>query len=53
MSYPEKYDIKYKAWRLHDLPFLPEEYKYEIIANVQKQFDIIKKLDFIAFEDIN
>ena len=43
MSYPEKYDIKYKAWRLHDLPFLPEEYKYEIIANVQKQFDIIKE----------
>ena len=43
MSYPEKYDIKYKAWKLHDLPFLPEEYKYEIIANVQKQFDIIKE----------
>ncbi len=43
MSYPEKYDIKYKSWRLIDLPFLPEEYKYEVIQSVQKQFDIIKK----------
>ncbi|WP_053955969.1 DNA topoisomerase [Inediibacterium massiliense] len=42
MSYPEKYDPKYKKWTLEDLPFLPKEYKYEIIKNVKKQFDIVK-----------
>ena len=30
MSYPEKYDIKYKRWMLETLPFLPEEFKYEV-----------------------
>lgn len=44
MSYPEKYDEKLKFWRLDTLPFIPEEYKYEVISNVQKQFDIIKGL---------
>ncbi|PAB58660.1 DNA topoisomerase [Anaeromicrobium sediminis] len=42
MSYPEKYDPKLKKWVLKDLPFLPEEYKYEVIPNVKKQFDIVK-----------
>ena len=42
MSYPEKYDAKYKKWTLEDLPFLPAKYQYEIISNVKKQFDIIK-----------
>ena len=44
MSYPEKYDEKLKFWRLETLPFIPKEYKYEVIPNVQKQFDIIKVL---------
>ncbi len=44
MSYPDKYDDKYKKWVLKDLPFLPEKYKYEVIQNVKKQFDIIKTL---------
>ena len=44
MSYPEKYDEKLKYWRLDTLPFIPEEYKYEIIPNVEKQFNIIKGL---------
>ena len=44
MSYPEKYDEKLKFWRLDTLPFLPEEYKYEIIPNVEKQFNIVKSL---------
>ena len=44
MSYPDKYDDKYKKWVLKDLPFLPEKYKYEVIQNVKKQFDIIKNL---------
>ncbi|QEK12881.1 type IA DNA topoisomerase [Crassaminicella thermophila] len=43
MSYPEKYDEKYKKWSLKDLPFLPKEYQYEIIKNVKKQFEIVKK----------
>lgn len=43
MSYPEKYDIKYKKWILNDLPFLPKEYRYEVIQNVKKQFDIVKE----------
>lgn len=42
MSYPEKYDEKYKKWSLKDLPFLPAKYKYEVIKGVKKQFDIIK-----------
>ena len=44
MSYPEKYDIKYKRWSLDTLPFLPREFKYEVISGVQKQFEIVKGL---------
>ncbi len=44
MSYPEKYDEKLKLWRLDTLPFIPKDFKYEIIDNVQKQFRIIKSL---------
>ncbi|AFS78146.1 DNA topoisomerase 3 [Gottschalkia acidurici 9a] len=43
MSYPEKYHESYKKWNLKDLPFLPEEYKYEIIENVRNQFNVIKE----------
>jgi len=42
MSYPEKYDEKLKKWSLNTLPFLPEEYKYEVIDGVKKQFNIVK-----------
>ncbi len=51
MSYPEKYDEKLKFWRLDTLPFLPKEYKYEIIPNVEKQFNIIKEL--LLREDVD
>ena len=44
MSYPEKYYIKYKRWSLDTLPFLPREFKYEVIHGVQKQFEIVKGL---------
>ena len=44
MSYPEKYDIKYKRWSFDTLPFLPREFKYEVIPGVQKQFEIVKGL---------
>ena len=44
MSYPEVYDEKYKAWRFDTLPFIPTSWKYEVIASVQNQFDIVKSL---------
>lgn len=44
MSYPDKYDEKLKFWRLDTLPFIPEEWKYEIIPNVQNQFNIVQSL---------
>jgi len=44
MSYPEVYDEKYKKWTLQTLPFIPNEFKYEVIPAVQKQFDTIKIL---------
>ena len=44
MSYPEKYDEKLKQWRLETLPFIPEEWKYEIIPAVQNQFTIVESL---------
>ena len=45
MSYPEAYDEKLKFWRLDTLPFLPKEYKYEVIEGHQgKQFEIVKSL---------
>ena len=44
MSYPEKYDIKYKKWNLENLPFLPEKFRYEIIPSVSKQFNTVSGL---------
>ena len=44
MSYPEKYDENLKFWRLDTLPFIPTEWKYEIIENVQNQFKIVQNL---------
>lgn len=44
MSYPEAYDEKYKKWSLDTIPFIPEEFKYEVIDNVKKQFHIVSGL---------
>ena len=44
MSYPDAYDVAYKKWSLQTIPFIPQEYKYEVIDNVKKQFDIVKGL---------
>ena len=44
MSYPEVYDIKYKRWSLETLPFLPKEWKYQVIDSVKKQFGIVSGL---------
>ncbi len=44
MSYPESYDKSLKKWSLSTLPFLPEEFKYEVIPSVSKQFQTVSKL---------
>ena len=44
MSYPEVYDEKYKRWSLDTLPFMPKEFKYEVIPNVEKQFKIVSSI---------
>ncbi|MEG0221381.1 MAG: DNA topoisomerase [Clostridia bacterium] len=44
MSYPEKYDENLKYWNLRTLPFIPKEYKYEVIKAVETQFNIVKEL---------
>ncbi len=44
MSYPESYDPALRQWRLETIPFLPEEFRYEVIPAVAKQFQIVKGL---------
>lgn len=44
MSYPEVYDPALKKWSYQTIPFLPEEFRYEVIPQVKKQFDIVKQL---------
>ncbi len=51
MSYPEKYDEKLKQWRLDTLPFMPKDWKYEIIPAVENQFKVIQSL--LQREDIS
>lgn len=51
MVYPEVYDEKYKKWKLEDLPFLPKEYKYDVIPAVSRQYDVVHKM--LHREDID
>ena len=44
MSYPEEYDPSLKRWSLETLPFIPEQFKYEVIPAVAKQFKIVAGL---------
>ncbi|MGN1266356.1 MAG: DNA topoisomerase [Dorea sp.] len=44
MSYPEEYDLSLKKWSLETLPFIPQEFKYEVIPAVEKQFKIVSGL---------
>ena len=44
MCYPEKYDERLKRWSLDTLPFIPKEFKYEVINDVKKQFTIVSGL---------
>ena len=45
MSYPDAYDPALKRWSLETLPFLPQEYKYQVIDSVKKQFTNIISVD--------
>lgn len=51
MSYPEVYDEKYRFWRYDTLPFIPTEWKYEVIEGVKNQFEIVKNL--LTREDVD
>ena len=44
MSYPEVYDAKLKRWSLETLPFIPTEFKYEVIPSVAKQFKVVQQI---------
>lgn len=44
MSYPQVYDEKYAHWNIEDLPFLPSEYKYEVIKDVKAQYKVVESL---------
>ncbi|MDF2539034.1 MAG: hypothetical protein K0S76_2055 [Herbinix sp.] len=51
MSYPEVYDAALKRWSMETLPFLPKEFRYEVIDNVKKQFRIVK--DLLTRKDVD
>lgn len=44
MSYPEAYDPALRRWSLETIPFLPQDFRYEVIPAVKKQFGIVKSL---------
>ena len=44
MSYPEEYDPALKKWSLQTLPFIPTQFKYEVISSVAKQYKIVAGL---------
>lgn len=44
MSYPERYDERLKKWSLDTLPFIPDQFLYEVIPSVKKQFTVVSKL---------
>ncbi|MCI8453839.1 MAG: type IA DNA topoisomerase [Lachnospiraceae bacterium] len=50
MSYPDAYDPALKRWSMHTLPFLPQQFKYQVIEDVKKQFLTVKKL--LTREDV-
>ena len=40
MSYPDAYDESLKRWSMDTLPFIPTDYKYEIIENVRNNKEL-------------
>lgn len=51
MSYPEEYDPALKRWSLNTIPFIPENFKYEVIPAVAKQFQIVSNI--LTREDVD
>jgi len=51
MSYPETYDEKYKKWSLQTLPFIPDEFLYEVIPSAANQYKIVASL--LKREDVD
>lgn len=51
MCYPESYDEALKRWSFDTIPFIPTDYKYQVIEDVKKQFDIVKGL--LTREDVD
>lgn len=51
MSYPEEYDPNLKKWSFETIPFIPREYKYQVISSVAKQFNIVKGI--LTREDVD
>lgn len=51
MPYPEAYDPELKKWSFDTLPFLPDQYKYEVIPNVRDQYKVVARL--LNREDIS
>ena len=51
MSYPEAYDPALRQWKIETIPFLPKEFRYEVIPSVEKQFGIVKGL--LCREDVD
>ena len=51
MSYPESYDESLRKWTFDSLPFIPKEFKYEVIENVRKQYSIVSGL--LTREDVD
>ena len=44
MSYPDAYDASLKKWSMATIPFIPDQYKYQVIEGVKKQFGIVKRI---------
>ena len=39
---PEDYDLKYKQWKMEDLPMMPESFRLEVIRQTGKQYQAVK-----------
>lgn len=43
-AFPEEYNEKYSKWNYADLPIIPDNFKYKIYGDKQKQFKVVKGL---------
>lgn len=44
MCYPEAYNPELKKWRFDTIPFIPEQFKYQVDPKKTKQFGIVSRL---------